>query len=130
MSRVCIGEVAAIFGLEISRLTLSKAEVLTAISDLFAVFATCESAYRVVAAFAGRRFPLAPMAGCGPGSCAGVGCRTPGARRAQESLLCRGLRARPLHLGAAGPPGRHRARQDHRTPPPVLIGDHHEGYKG
>ena len=39
------------------------AEVRAAIADLFAVFAACGSADRVVAAFAGRRFPLRAYGG-------------------------------------------------------------------
>ena len=46
------------------------AEVRAAIGDLFAAFAACGSAYGVVAAFAGRRFPLRAYVGYGPGSCA------------------------------------------------------------
>ena len=42
------------------------------IGDLFAAFAACGSAYGVVAAFAGRRFPLRTYGGDGPGSCAGA----------------------------------------------------------
>ena len=39
------------------------AEVAAAIRDLFAAFAACGSAYGVVAAFAGRRFPLRAYGG-------------------------------------------------------------------
>ena len=41
-------------------------------------FAAGGSAYGVVAAFAGRRFPRAPTAARGPASCAGAGSPTPG----------------------------------------------------
>src|SRR6201981_3499691 len=39
------------------------AEVQAAVGDLFAAFAACGSAYGVVAAFAGRRFPLRAYGG-------------------------------------------------------------------
>ncbi|MFC9769085.1 hypothetical protein [Rhodococcus jostii] len=39
------------------------AEVRAAIGDLFAAFAACGSVYGVVAAFAGRRFPLRAYGG-------------------------------------------------------------------
>ena len=43
----------------------------------------------------------APTAECGPGSCAGAGCHPcPGPGRAEEPVLRRGVRARPLHLSA------------------------------
>src|SRR5258705_9650098 len=43
------------------------AEVQAAICDLFAAFAACGSAYGVVAAFAGRRFPLRAYRGARAG---------------------------------------------------------------
>src|SRR5260221_3408019 len=45
------------------------AEVQAAVRDVFAAFAACGSAYRVVAAFSGRRFPLRAYGGaCGAGA--------------------------------------------------------------
>jgi DNA invertase Pin-like site-specific DNA recombinase len=49
-------------------------EVTAAVADVFTAFAATGSAYRVVAAFAGRRFPLRAYGG----SCAGAGSATPG----------------------------------------------------
>src|SRR5205085_7396994 len=43
------------------------AEVQAAIRDLFAAFAACGSAYGVVTAFAGRRFPLRAYGGAWAG---------------------------------------------------------------
>ena len=43
------------------------AEVQAAIRDVFAAFAACGSAYGVVAAFAGRRFPLRAYGGAWAG---------------------------------------------------------------
>ena len=53
------------------------AEVQAAVRDVFAAFAACGSAYGVVAAFSGRRFPLRAYGGHGPGSCAGGNSPTP-----------------------------------------------------
>ncbi len=53
-------------------------EVAAAIADVFTAFTATGSAYQVVAAFAGRRFPLRAYGGSGPGSCAGVDSPTPG----------------------------------------------------
>jgi hypothetical protein len=44
------------------------AEVAAAIRDLFATFAACGSAYGVVAAFAGRQFPLRAYGGVWAGA--------------------------------------------------------------
>src|SRR5258708_6094636 len=41
------------------------AEVQAAVRDVFAAFAACGSAYGVVAAFSGRRFPLRAYGGAG-----------------------------------------------------------------
>ena len=48
------------------------AEVAAAIGDLFAAFAACGSAYGVVAAFAGRRFPLRAYGGAWAGHYVGA----------------------------------------------------------
>ena len=101
-----------------------------AISDLFAAFAACGSAYGVVAAFAGRRFRCAPTAGCGPGNCAG----------AADARPVLGVLKNPCYAGAYVH-GRYtstrrstRTARAHRAVArpewPVLIRDHHEGYIG
>src|SRR5258705_9397785 len=54
------------------------AEVQAAISDLFAAFAACGSAYGVVAAFADRRFPPRPHPGASAGRiCLGAPSHSP-----------------------------------------------------
>ena len=108
------------------------AEVAAAIRDLFAAFTACGSAYGVVAAFAGRRFPLRAYGGVWAGQLrwgALTHARVLG--RAQESLLRRGVRARPLHRRRrVDPDGRvHTGLVERpRGQWPVLIADHHEGY--
>src|SRR5207244_4517770 len=93
VTRLCRGDVGAIFGIEITRLarptaggerraplprgsvhaaageagTDPDAEVQAALRDVFAAFAACGSAYGVVAAFAGRRFPLRAYGGAWAG---------------------------------------------------------------
>ena len=52
------------------------AGVQAAIRDVFAAFTACGSAYGVVAAFAGRRFPLRAYGGA-RGGCAGASSPTP-----------------------------------------------------
>ena len=76
----------------------------------------------------------APTAGCGPGSCAGAGCPTPGC------WACSRIRATPgrtctaaTPLGApVDPDGSvHTGLVERpRTQWPVLIRDHHDGYIG
>ena len=53
-------------------------EVATAIADVFAAFTPTGSAYQVVACFAERRSPAAPMAGRGPGGWPSAGSPTRG----------------------------------------------------
>ena len=74
--------------------------------DLFAAFAACGSAYGVVAAFAGRRFPLRAYGGAWAGQLrwgALTHARVLGVLK--NPVLRRGVRARPLHHhGAASIP--------------------------
>jgi DNA invertase Pin-like site-specific DNA recombinase len=106
-------------------------EVAAAITDVFAAFTAAGSAYGVVTAFAGRRFPL--RAGTGPGS-------EPGWGRLTYARVV-GLLHNPVYAGAYAF-GRHRTRQQvdpgggvharTQTLPrgqwQVLICGHHEGY--
>ena len=99
------------------------AEVQAAIRDLFAAFTACGSAYGVVAAFAGRRFPLRAFGGAWAGQLRwgtltharvlGVG---------EEPVLRGSLRARPLHLPPHRRSRRHRAHHDRRTAPRRVAG--------
>ena len=73
-------------------------EVAAAISDVFAAFTATGSAYGVAGAFAGRRFPAAPTAARGPGSCAGAGSPTPAP---PGSCATRPMRGRTCSGGAA-----------------------------
>ena len=93
---------------------------------------TCGSAYGVVTAFACRRFP-APGLRRRVGRAAALGQAHPRPRPgdAEEPVLCRGLRARPLHLPrTVDPDGTvHTAiTEQPRAQWPVLIHDHHEAY--
>jgi DNA invertase Pin-like site-specific DNA recombinase len=104
-------------------------EVAAAISDMFAAFTAAGSAYGVVAALAGRRFPGRP----GPGGQPSRGALTYG--RVVDLLH------NPVYAGAYAF-GRHRTRQQvdadggvrsrtrkvARDQWQVLIPDHHEGY--
>ena len=104
-------------------------EVAAAISDMFAAFTAAGSAYGVVAAFAGRRFP----GRAGPGGRPGWGRLTYG--------RVVGLLHNPAYAGAYAF-GRHRTRQQvdadgsvhartrtvARDQWQVLIPGHHEGY--
>ncbi|HEX9498775.1 MAG TPA: recombinase family protein [Mycobacterium sp.] len=108
------------------------AEVQAAICDLFAAFAACGSAYGVVAAFAGRRFPLRAYGG------AWAGQLRWGALTHARVL---GVLRNPCYAGAYVH-GRYASRR--RVDPdgtvhtglverpraewPVLIVEHHEGY--
>src|SRR3954469_7343460 len=110
------------------------AEVQAAIRDLFAAFTACGSAYRVVAAFAGRRFPLRAYGG------AWAGQLRWGALTHARVL---GVLKNPCYAGAYVH-GRYASRR--RVDPdgtvhsglverpraewPVLIHDHHDGYIG
>ena len=110
------------------------AEVQAAIRDLFAAFAACGSAYGVVAAFAGRRFPLRAYGG------AWAGQLRWGALTHARVL---GVLKNPCYAGAYVH-GRYTSRRSvdpdgtvhtglverPRAEWPVLINDHHEGYIG
>jgi len=110
------------------------AEVQAAICDLFAAFAACGSAYGVVAAFAGRRFPLRAYGG------AWAGQLRWGALTHARVL---GVLRNPCYAGAYVH-GRYASRrrvdpdgtvhtglvERPRTEWPVLIVEHHEGYIG
>jgi excisionase family DNA binding protein len=108
------------------------AEVQAAIRDLFAAFAACGSAYGVVAAFAGRRFPLRAYGGAWAG------------QLRWGTLTCArvlGVLKNPCYAGAYVH-GRYSSRRTvdpggtvhatiterPRAEWPVLIKDHHEGY--
>jgi DNA invertase Pin-like site-specific DNA recombinase len=108
------------------------AEVQAAIRDLFAAFTACGSAYGVVAAFAGRRFPLRAYGGAWAG------------QLRWGRLTCArvlGALKNPCYAGAYVH-GRYTSRRTvdpggtvhttiterPRAEWPVLIKDHHEGY--
>jgi hypothetical protein len=110
------------------------AEVRAAVSDLFAAFAACGSAYGVVAAFAGRRFPLRAYGGAWAGQLRWS---------ALTHARVLGVLRNPCYAGAYVH-GRYASRR--RVDPdgtvhtglverpraewPVLIVEHHEGYIG
>jgi len=110
------------------------AEVQAAIRDLFAAFTACGSAYGVVAAFAGRRFPLRAYGG------AWAGQLRWGALTHARVL---GILKNPCYAGAYVH-GRYTSRRTvdpdgtvhtglverPRSEWPVLIHDHHDGYLG
>ena len=108
------------------------AEVQAAIRDVFAAFAACGSAYGVVAAFAGRRFPLRAYGGAWAG-------QLRWGRLTHARVL--GILKNPGYAGAyvfgryasrrtVDPSGTvHTAITERpRAEWPVLIKDHHEGY--
>ena len=108
------------------------AEVQAAIRDVFAAFAACGSAYGVVAAFAGRRFPLRAYGGAWAG-------QLRWGRLTHARVL--GILKNPGYAGAyvfgryashrtVDPSGTvHTAITERpRADWPVLIKDHHEGY--
>ena len=108
------------------------AEVQAAIRDLFAAFAACGSAYGVVSAFAGRRFPLRAYGGAWAG-------QLRWGRLTHARVL--GVLKNPCYAGAYVH-GRYTSRRTvepdgtvhtglverPRAEWPVLIHDHHEGY--
>ncbi|MQA05849.1 MAG: recombinase [Streptosporangiales bacterium] len=110
------------------------AEVQAAIRDLFAAFAACGSAYGVVAAFAGRRFPLRAYGGAWAG-------QLRWGRLTHARVL--GVLKNPCYARAYVH-GRYASRRTvdpdgtvhtglverPRAEWPVLITDHHEGYIG
>lgn len=108
------------------------AEVAAAIRDLFAAFAACGSAYGVVSAFAGRRFPLRAYGGVWAG-------QLRWGRLTHARVL--GVLKNPCYAGAyvhgrytsrrtVNPDGTVRTSliERPRAEWPVLIQDHHEGY--
>ncbi|HLQ54135.1 MAG TPA: recombinase family protein, partial [Streptosporangiaceae bacterium] len=108
------------------------AEVQAAIRDVFAAFAACGSAYGVVGAFAGRKFPLRAYGGAWAG-------QLRWGRLTHARVL--GVLKNPGYAGAyvfgryascrtVDPGGTvHTAIVERpRTEWPVLIKDHHEGY--
>ena len=108
------------------------AEVQAAIRDVFAAFAACGSAYGVVAAFAGRRFPLRAYGGAWAG-------QLRWGKLTHARVL--GILKNPGYAGAyvfgrytsrrtVDPGGTvHTAITERpRAGWPVLIKDHHEGY--
>jgi excisionase family DNA binding protein len=108
------------------------AEVQAAIADVFAAFTACGSAYGVVAAFAGRRFPLRAYGGAWAG-------QLRWGKLTHARVL--GVLKNPCYAGAYVH-GRYTSRRTvepdgtvhtglverPRTEWPVLIKDHHEGY--
>jgi excisionase family DNA binding protein len=110
------------------------AEVQAAIADLFAAFAACGSAYAVVAAFAGRRFPLRAYGGVWAGQ-----LRWGALTHARVV----GVLKNPCYAGAYVH-GRYTSRRTvdpdgsvhtgiterPRSQWPVLIREHHQGYIG
>ena len=109
-------------------------EVQAAVRDLFASFAACGSAYGVVAAFTGRRFPLRAYGGAWAGQLR-WGTLT------HARVL--GVLRNPCYAGAyvhgrytstrrVDPDGTvHTGLLERpRSQWPVLINDHHEGYIG
>ena len=109
------------------------AEVQAAVRDVFAAFAATGSAYGVVAAFAGRRFPLRAYGGAWAG-------QLRWGRLTHARVL--GVLNNPGYAGAyvygrytCSPPGRPGRQRAHRAsssgPAPsgrCCIHDHHEGY--
>jgi len=108
------------------------AGVQAAIRDVFAAFAACGSAYAVVAAFAGRRFPLRAYGGAWAG-------QLRWGKLTHARVL--GILKNPGYAGAyvfgryashrtVDPSGTvHTAMVERpRAEWPVLIKDHHEGY--
>jgi DNA invertase Pin-like site-specific DNA recombinase len=108
------------------------AEVQAAIADVFAAFTACGSAYGVVAAFSGRRFPLRAYGGAWAG-------QLRWGRLTHARVI--GVLKNPCYAGAYV----HGRYTSHRTVEPdgtvrtglverpraewpVLIKDHHEGY--
>ena len=99
------------------------AEVQAAIRDVFAAFTACGSAYGVVAAFAGRRFPLRAYGGAWAGQLRWgrlTHARVLGIL--EEPGLRGSLRARPLHLPPHRRPRRHRAYRAGGTAPRRVAG--------
>ncbi len=108
------------------------AEVQAAIADVFAAFAACGSAYGVVAAFAGRKFPLRAYGGAWAG-------QLRWGRLTHARVL--GVLKNPGYAGAyvfgrysshrtVDPSGTvHTAMVERpRAEWPVLLKDHHQGY--
>ncbi len=108
------------------------AEVQAAIADVFAAFTACGSAYGVVAAFAGRRFPLRAHGGAWAG-------QLRWGKLTHARVI--GILKNPCYAGAyvhgrytshrtVDPDGTvHTAITERpRAEWPVLIKDHHEGY--
>ena len=108
------------------------AEVQAAIADVFAAFTACGSAYGVVAAFAGRRFPLRAYGGAWAG-------QLRWGKLTHARVI--GILKNPCYAGAyvhgryssrraVEPDGTVRATlvERPRAEWPVLIKDHHEGY--
>jgi excisionase family DNA binding protein len=108
------------------------AEVQAAIADVFTAFTACGSAYAVVAAFAGRKFPLRAYGGAWAG-------QLRWGKLTHARVL--GVLKNPAYAGAyvfgrygsrrtVDPDGTVRTQIVERPRPewPVVIKDHHEGY--
>ena len=97
-------------------------EVQAAVRDVFSAFDACGSAYGVVDAFTGLRFPLRAYGGAWAGQLRWGRHPLPRPGNPEEPLLRRSLRARPLYLPPHRRPGRHRARQPGRTAQSRMAG--------
>ena len=108
------------------------AEVQAAIADVFTAFGACGSAYGVVAAFAGRRFPLRAYGGAWAGQLRWG--------KLTHARVC-GILKNPAYAGAyvfgryvsrrtVDPDGTVRTAMAERPRAewPVVIKDHHDGY--
>ncbi len=98
-------------------------EVRAAVAAVFANFEAKGSAYAVVAALAGRRFPTRAYGGvwAGAGSL-GASDAWAGVAIAVQSFLCRGLCFRPLSLAARGRSRRHDTAQNRRADARTMAG--------
>src|SRR5437660_9337732 len=108
------------------------AEVAAAIGDLFAAFAACGSAYGVVSAFAGRRFPLRAYGGAWAGQLRWgrlTHARVPGVLK-NPCYAGAYVHGRYSSRRTVDPDGTVRTAlvERPRTEWPVLIKGHHEGY--
>jgi DNA invertase Pin-like site-specific DNA recombinase len=98
-------------------------EVQAAIADLFAAFAKTGSAYGVVGAFKGRRFPKRAYGGAWAGELRWGELTHPRVLGVLSNpCYAGGVRVRPLPLAPGGQAGRHDHDQDHRAAPRRMAG--------
>ena len=101
------------------------AEVQAAVADVFAAFRAGGSAYQVVAAFKGRRFPLRAYGGVWAGQLRwGRLTHSRVLGMLGQPRLCRHLRVRPLPLPPRRQPRRRRVHQDRRAASRRMAGRH------